>query len=67
MQPAAVSKIKPAETGVVPNDNSVQSAELKASTKNSENQIPKETGSCKRIPGDGCIERQSAKSDKNRG
>ena len=67
MQPAAVSKIKPAETGVVPNDNSVQSAELKASTKNSENQIPKKTGSCKRIPGDGCIERQSAKSDKNRG
>ena len=41
MQPAAVSKIKPAETGVVPNDNSVQSAEIKASTKNSENQIEK--------------------------
>ena len=34
-------KMQPAETGVVPNDNSVQSAEIKASTKNSENQIEK--------------------------
>jgi len=41
MQPAAVSKIKPAETGVVPNDISVQSAEINASTKNSENKIQK--------------------------
>jgi len=41
MQPAPASEIKPGETRVVPNDNSVQSAELKDSTKNRENIIQK--------------------------
>ena len=41
MQPDAASKIKPGETGVVPNDNSVQSAKLKDFTKNRENTLQK--------------------------
>jgi cytoskeletal protein RodZ len=51
MQPAPASEIKPGETRVVPNDNSVQSAELKDSTKNRENIIQKkpEAASASRV------------------